>query len=162
MRWIINFSLQWRHNGHDGVSNHQPHSTVYSGADQRKRQSSVSLAFWRGIHRGPHKWPVTRKMFPFDDVIMCLLFCIFWITCCASRSYQMYDKLVWWLLEYAYLSYDHHQIISHVTRPWWPWSIVHWYEPPLLTKPISYMMLYRKSMALGFWFSLRLISSYWN
>ena len=28
----------------------------------------------RGIHRGPvispHKWPVTRKMFPFDDVIM--------------------------------------------------------------------------------------------
>ena len=50
------------------------YSTVYSGADQRKHQSSVSLAFVRGIHRGPvtspHKWPVTRKMFPFDDVIM--------------------------------------------------------------------------------------------
>ena len=49
-------------------------STVYSGADQRKHQSSASLAFVRGIHRGPvnspHKWPVTRKMFPFDDVIM--------------------------------------------------------------------------------------------
>ena len=48
--------------------------TVYSGADQRKLQSSASLAFVRGIHRGavnsPHKWPVTRKMFPFDDVIM--------------------------------------------------------------------------------------------
>ena len=49
-------------------------STVYSDADQRKHQSSASLAFvWR-IHRGPvnfpHKWPVTRKMFPFDDVIM--------------------------------------------------------------------------------------------
>ena len=49
-------------------------STVYSGADQIKHESSASLAFVRGIHRGPvnstHKWPVTRKMFPFNDVIM--------------------------------------------------------------------------------------------
>ena len=47
---------------------------VYSDADQRKHQSPASLAFVWGIHRGPvnspHKWPVTRKMFPFDDVIM--------------------------------------------------------------------------------------------
>ena len=47
---------------------------VYSGTNQRKHQSSASLAFVRGIHRrpvdSPHKWPVTRKMFPFDDVIM--------------------------------------------------------------------------------------------
>ena len=50
------------------------YSTIYSGADQSKHQSSASLAFVWGIHRGPvnspHKWPVTRKMFPFDDVIM--------------------------------------------------------------------------------------------
>ena len=46
------------------------YSTVYSGTDQRKHQSSASLSFVRGNHRGPHKWPVTRKMFPFDDVIM--------------------------------------------------------------------------------------------
>ena len=50
------------------------YSTVYSGADQSKHQSSASLAFVWGMHRGPvnspHKWPVTRKMFPFDDVIM--------------------------------------------------------------------------------------------
>ena len=50
------------------------YSTVYSDADERKHQSSASLAFVRGIHRGPvnspHKWPVTRKMFSFDDVIM--------------------------------------------------------------------------------------------
>ena len=45
------------------------YSTVYSDADQRKHQSSASLAFVWGIHRS-HKWPVTRKMFPFDDVIM--------------------------------------------------------------------------------------------
>ena len=50
------------------------YSTVYSGADQRKHQSSASLAFVRGIHRwsvnSPHKWSVTWKMFPFDYVIM--------------------------------------------------------------------------------------------
>ena len=49
-------------------------STVGSGADQRKHQSSASLAFVWGIHRwqvnSPHTRPVTRKMFPFDDVIM--------------------------------------------------------------------------------------------
>ena len=44
------------------------YSAVYSDADHRKHQSSASLAFvWR-IHRwpvnSPHKWPVTRKMFP--------------------------------------------------------------------------------------------------
>ena len=52
------------------------YSTVYSGAYQRKHQGSASLAFVRGIHRwpvnSPHKGPVTRKMFPFDDVIIIL------------------------------------------------------------------------------------------
>ena len=50
------------------------YSTVYSDADQRKHQSSASMAFVWGIHRGPvnspHKWPVMGKMFPFYDVIM--------------------------------------------------------------------------------------------
>ena len=50
------------------------YSTVYSGADERKHQSSLPLALVRVIHwslvNSPHKGPVTRKMFPFDDVIM--------------------------------------------------------------------------------------------
>ena len=50
------------------------YSTVRSGTDKRKYQSSASLTFVRGIHRlpvnSPHKRSVTRKMFPFDDVIM--------------------------------------------------------------------------------------------
>ena len=67
--------LRWRHNEHDGVSNHQPHDCLLNvclGEDQRKHQSSESLAFVRGIHRwlvnSPHKGPVTRKMFSFNDV----------------------------------------------------------------------------------------------
>ena len=55
-------------------------SVIYStdclGGDQRMNQSSASLAFVRGIHwwpvNSPHKGPVTRKMFPFDDVTMYL------------------------------------------------------------------------------------------
>ena len=50
------------------------YSTVYSDADESKHQSYASLAFVPGIRRrpvnSPHKWPVTRKMRPFDDVIM--------------------------------------------------------------------------------------------
>ena len=50
------------------------YSTVFADADQRRHQSSASLAFVWEIHRGPvnspPKWPVTRKIFPFDDVIM--------------------------------------------------------------------------------------------
>ena len=42
-------------------------SIVCSGTDQRKHQSSASLAFVRGIQWSPvdypHKWPVTRKCF---------------------------------------------------------------------------------------------------
>ena len=66
-------SLKWRHNEHDGVSNHQHYSdiimstmasqftsltivnsTVYSGADQRKHQSFASLAFG-GEFTGDHE-----------------------------------------------------------------------------------------------------------
>ena len=84
------FSLQWRHNGCDGVSNHQPHDCllVYSGADLRKHQSSASLAFVRGIHwwpvSSPHEWSVTRKMFPFDELIM-------------SRREEMWEKKPSWM-----------------------------------------------------------------
>ena len=46
-------------------------STVYSSADERIHHSSASLAFVMGIHRcpvnSPHKWPVTRKMFPWKE-----------------------------------------------------------------------------------------------
>ena len=68
------------------------YSIVYSDADQRKHQSSASLAFVRWIHRGPvkspHKWPVTRKMFPFDDVIMGLNKMRAFLYCCHINGRQ--------------------------------------------------------------------------
>ena len=79
------------------------YSTVYSDADQRKHQSSASLAFVRRIHRGPvnspHKLPVTRKMFPFDDVIMyCFLFGQFYLS--SQFSYDWHQNPLWKLLPY--------------------------------------------------------------
>ena len=72
------------------------YSIVCSGVDQRKHQSSASLAFVRGIHlwpvNSPHKGPVTRKMLPFDDVIMIPPY-IWWRTAkhepCASFLYSV-------------------------------------------------------------------------
>ena len=65
------------------------YSTVYSGADHSKHQSSASLAFVWGIHRGPvnspHTWPVTRKLFPFDDVIMFWVDLITWLILWMTR-----------------------------------------------------------------------------
>ena len=59
-------------------------STVCSDADQRNHQSSAPLAFVRGIHRwsvnSPHKWPVTRKMFPLDDAIVWFQVLAAWVT----------------------------------------------------------------------------------
>ena len=58
--YLAAYSLQWRHNDHDGsqiTSLTVVYSTVYSDADQRKHQSSASLVFVWGIHRGrwiPH------------------------------------------------------------------------------------------------------------
>ena len=61
-------SLQWRHNGRDGVSDHQPHHCLLNRLFMRrskKTSSSASLAFVRGINRrpvnSPQKWPVTQK-----------------------------------------------------------------------------------------------------
>ena len=77
------------------------YSTVYSGADQSKYQSSASLAFVWGIHRGPvnspRKWPVTRKMVPFYDVIMC----------CISKT-----NLPWT------------STIGNIPLRFWNWSVV--------------------------------------
>ena len=77
-------------------------STVCPGADQRRHQSSASLDFVRGIHRwpmdSPHKGPVTRKMSPFDDVIMCPrslgidVWCARLTFCPPSHSYKYREE----------------------------------------------------------------------
>ena len=75
IEWL--FSLHWRHNDHDGVSNHQPHGCLLNRLFRRRSKKTSKLrvtGFCVGNLPGPvnspHKGPVTRKMLPFDDVII--------------------------------------------------------------------------------------------
>ena len=77
-------SLQWRHNERDGASNQPPQDFLLNRLFKAQiKENSKASRHWplcgeftgeRGIHRwpvnSPHKGPLTRKMFPFDDVIM--------------------------------------------------------------------------------------------
>ena len=64
-------SLQWRYNELDGVSNHQPHECLLNRWFRRRSKKTSKLRV-TGLCAGnsPVTGPVTRKMFPFDDVIM--------------------------------------------------------------------------------------------
>ena len=71
------FALHWCHNDHDGVSNHQPHGCLLNRLFKRRSKKTSKLRVTGlcvgnspGPVNSPHKGPVTRKMFPFDDVIM--------------------------------------------------------------------------------------------
>ena len=69
--------LQWRHNGRDSVSNHQPRDCLLNRLFRRRSNNTSKLRV-TGLcavnspvpGEFPHRWPVTRKMFPFDDAIM--------------------------------------------------------------------------------------------
>ena len=72
-----NYALRWRHNGHYCVSNHQPHHCLLNRLFGRRSKKTSKLRVTGlcvgnspGPVNSPHKWPVTRKMFPFYDVIM--------------------------------------------------------------------------------------------
>ena len=67
------YALQTRHNERDGVSNHHRIDCLLNCWFRRRNQSSMSLAFVRGIHRWPPRgFPsqraVTRKMFPWSEL----------------------------------------------------------------------------------------------
>ena len=73
--------LHWRHNDHDSVSNHQLHGWLLNRLFRRRSKKTSKLRVTGhcagnspGPVNSPHKGPVTRKMFPFDDVIMILQF----------------------------------------------------------------------------------------
>ena len=75
----LNESLQWRNNDHDGVSNHQPHGGLlnrlfrrWSKKTSKLRVTGLCVGNSPGTVNSPHRRPVARKMFPFDDVIMML------------------------------------------------------------------------------------------
>ena len=108
--------------------------TVYSDADQRKHQSSAPLAFVRGIHlvpvNSPHKWPVTRKMFPLDNVIIFTYFLPSAPSYCRTPSLSSVTRFITLqlagdLLPVCHQPTTHHlrylRIVSWTERPSMPW-----------------------------------------
>ena len=94
------------------------YSTAYSGPGERKHKSSVSLAFVRGIHRGlvnsPHKARVTRKLFPFDEVIM-------------QHWYYLCSLLYYIELPYIWVYFlQQRSVFIQITKTLDPTSIRHW------------------------------------
>ena len=70
-------TLHWRHNDYDGVSNNQPHGCLLNRLFGRRSKKTSKLRVTGlcaenspGPVNSPHKGPVTRNIFPFDDVIM--------------------------------------------------------------------------------------------
>ena len=76
----LEHSLRWRQNGRNSVSNHQPHDCLFNRLFRRRSRKTSKLRVTGlcvgnspGPVNSPHKGPVTRKMLPFDDVIMYLM-----------------------------------------------------------------------------------------
>ena len=87
--------LQWRHNERDSVPNHQPHDCLLNRLFRRRSKKTSKLRV-TGLCAGnsPHKWPVTRKMFRFDDVIMSICN----VDTTGNKSKQNDQVLGWHLL----------------------------------------------------------------
>ena len=96
-------SLQWRHNDHSGVSINQPHDCLLNrlfGCRLKKTSKLRITGLCAGNSPGPvsspHKGPVTRNMFPFDDVIMNV--CISFVCQGYSRLLNYHLEIIWELL----------------------------------------------------------------
>ena len=120
------------------------YSTVCPGADQSKHQSSASLAFVWGIHRrpvnSPHKWPVTRKMFPFDDVIMCFMHAERGLAWFAShlRSHLFLYRVSAVLCRTFYRS----NLSSQVYHTGWArWCLLVFFSFPLIQSVVLYSVI---------------------
>ena len=78
-------TLRWRHNDYDCGSYYQPHGCLLKRLFRRKSKKTSKLRVTGlcvgnspGPVNSPHKEPVTRKMFPFDDVIMKIYLLTWW------------------------------------------------------------------------------------
>ena len=127
------------------------YSTVCTGADERKHQSSTSLAFVRGIHRwpvnSPLKGPVTRKMFPIDDVIMTRIVCQITASLIVSR---LIINLAFITLSTFYRNYSKKKkpfveryifqkiMCSGSGNSKWAWSANRYVQGPLRNSPIQH------------------------
>ena len=124
---IDTFPLRWRHNGRDSVSNHQIHLCLLNRLFRRRSKKTSKLRITGlcvgnspGPVNSPHKWPITRKMFPFDDVIMppCD---IDNAKCYIIRRIWSQTKCAAWLLKIGNISFNTYidAVAFHSTLEYW-------------------------------------------
>ena len=97
-------SLHWCHNDHDGISNHQPHGCLLNHSFRCRSKKTSKLRF-TGLCAGnspgpvnsPHKGPVTRKMFTFDDVIMYWLNSFFFLKNSHLCNAGLQNRNLYWI-----------------------------------------------------------------
>ena len=123
-------SLLWRYNGHHSVSNHPPHICLPNRLFWRRPNKTSKLRV-TGLCAGnlpgsPHKWPATRKMFPFDDVIMMdESFALFprigakyrnsrWIISFEFKGYANKERFI----HHAHFTYNRHAITQPAEHHW--------------------------------------------
>ena len=98
----IGDALRWRHNGRDSVSNHQPQDCLFNRLFRRRSKKTSKLRVTDlCAGNSPHKWPVTRKMLPFDDVIMGKQAqVLYYYYCCCCYFCCCYWKWTYLILKY--------------------------------------------------------------
>ena len=129
-----NGALQWRHNDHDGVSNHQPHGCLLNRLF-RRRSKKISKLRVTGLCEGNSLGTVTQKILPCDDVLMgqwkCVLFVAKQFSMRSVNTSSSNSTLYWDALPYL-------QKTLVLISMWKGWQRVTseplWFEIFLLTK----------------------------
>ena len=153
-------TLRWRHNDHAGVSNHQPHGCLLNRLFGRrwKRTSKLHVT---GLCAGnspgpvnsPHKWPVTRKMFPFDDVIMNEYI---WIVPCTwvLNNRELWMITLFWLIWQLEIQF----YIPLIKKTLWGLGsemVTNWETGVGAYLALSLKYTWRKLLVIQFWPSYR-------
>ena len=132
------FPLHWRHNDNDGVSNHQPHGCLLNRLFRRRSKKTSKLRVTGlcvgnspGPVNSPHKRPVPRKMFPFDEVIM-------------RGIFRLQHQKGWpWLAKstgilHVLVRYNHKsQQLLHLPLPFYEIFKKNFNRPPVFTVELS-------------------------
>ena len=139
---VIRSPLQWRHNERDGVSNHRRLDCLLNSFFRRRSKKISKLRVtspcerihWSPVN-SPHKGPITRNLFPFDDVIMrrinwldryTKLYSVIIITADASNRHSANTKLYIVFINYLSLLKATNTI-----------SLVRWQFPKRATRTYS-------------------------
>ena len=154
------WALHWRHNDHGGVSNHQPRGCLLNCLFRRRWKKTSKLCV-TGLRVGnsprpvnsPHKGPVTRKMFPFDDVITVWHFVLkfFWK--------DNWDDSVWSDCRLSITVYYHCACIRLILAQKNLWEILFWTTSNTQISGLSILVIYFQHRAIGTAWPWRDVSS---